>query len=198
MQFDVYLHNTKKLNEFSKFWVSFQILIEYYSQTPRIISGIWPEFWNFAALTWADSGVKKQTSSKALIKTEILNPALSLTPPFTLLEHEKTRNIAFKNLLDVWIHAMIKQCTRSPKRLSYAKLKGWTKIQIWSQIFLFKTIFLDGVPLYFKTFLVIQVKKTPPSKWAICSKKPFSQKIQKKCSSHAPMQKKNFFCKAIS
>ena len=95
-------------------------------------------------------------------------------------KHEKTQNIAFKNLLDVWIHAMIEQWTRSPKRLSYAKLKGWTKIQIWSQTFLFKTIFLDGVPLYFKTFLVIQVKKTPPSKWAICSKKPFSQKIQKK------------------
>ena len=138
----------------------------------------WPEFWNFAALTWPDSGVKKQTSSKAFIKTEILNPALSLTPPFTLLEHEKTRNIAFKNLLDVWIHAMIKQCTRSPKRLSYAKLKGWTKIQIWSQIFLFKTIFLDGVPLYFKTFLVIQVKKNSPLKMGDLQKKQFSQKIQ--------------------
>ena len=72
---------TKKLNEFSKFWVSFQISSEYYSQTPWIISGIWPEFWNFAALTWADSGVKKQTSSKAFIKTEILIPVLSVTPP---------------------------------------------------------------------------------------------------------------------
>ena len=66
-----YFVDTKNLNGFSKFWVSFQILRECSSQTsrffqaPGIFSGICLKFWHFEALIWAETGVTQVIQEKS-------------------------------------------------------------------------------------------------------------------------------------